>query len=247
MALTETNTKVWTDLSHRRTQELFPHHFDEHVAPGRTFTNVLSVGPGDCSIEKMLLNTSLQQVEKLFLVEPDEKFGAKSLIQAEGHACQVEGFDQSIVDYNHEGPKLDLILVSHCLYYFYHQGAKVLAKLRSWLTEEGIVVIILNNSQFLYKINDLIIPGDGYKIAVTEEELEEQLTTTGFKFTFSSISNGTWDMAGFEEDIGAWVGYLSNKLLNQDEIQIAKKIHGEYCRPGTSMIPRSMLIAVCHL
>lgn len=237
----------WTNLKQGLTfKERFVEHFNEHIAPGRTFTNVLSIGPGDCSMEHSLLKTSLHLAEKLYLVEPDEKFRAKSRIQCEGHACQVECFNQTIENYNHEGPKLDLILASHSLYYFYHQGAEVLDKLRSWLAEEGIVVISVDNSPFLHKIDELMTPQQGYKIAVKKEELEGLLTRANLKFTLS-WTDLTWDMSGYEDHAVMWGGFFTNRQISQQESHIAKKIIQEFCSPGNDLISGRQIIAVCHL
>ena len=66
---------------------------------------------------------------------------------------QVSCFKETIQTYNHNGPNLDLILICHAFYYFYYDRQQVLNKLKSWLTDEGIMVVIVDSTPIVHALS----------------------------------------------------------------------------------------------
>ena len=65
---------------------------------------------------------------------------------------QVRCFNETMETYSHNGPNLDLILVCHSLYYFYYDRQQLLRKLQSWLTDEGIMVVVVDTSPIIHAL-----------------------------------------------------------------------------------------------
>ena len=61
---------------------------------------------------------------------------------------QLNVVNKAIDEYEHDGPPLDLILMSHCFYYFYPDATNILKKLKTWLSKDGIMLIIVDASSF---------------------------------------------------------------------------------------------------
>ena len=147
----KTYSKCWKDFNRRLTSSTaFAEYLNAHPLLNPVQT-ALFIGPGDCKAEGMILKGEIgATLKRLWMVEPNEELNEIGLNTASSLRPNLEIYNHNlkIQDYEHKGPKLDLILSIHSLYYFNQDLVEILEKMKQWIRDAGTVLFVIDDGTY---------------------------------------------------------------------------------------------------